>query len=187
MISIVIIGASTGGPSALASVLSRLPADFPVPVAVVQHILPDFSGHFAKRLEKKCSLVIKEGEHRELLRPGHVYIAPAKKHMIFKNEIIKLDDGPRRNHFKPSIDVTMESAAKSFGRKVIGIVLTGAGTDGVKGLEAIKHAKGITIAQDKRTSVIYNLPRKSFESGNVDYILPLEAIADKIMELVNAR
>jgi two-component system chemotaxis response regulator CheB len=184
MISIVIIGASTGGPSALSTILSSFPADFPVSIVVVQHIMENFSGPLAERLEKKCTLSVKEGENGDKLEYGNVFIAPSKKHLVFKNRLIKLDDGPSRNHFKPSIDVTMESAASSFGKNVLGVVLTGAGSDGVKGLKAIKDAKGMTIAQDEQSSVLYQMPKNAFESGNVDYVLPLDDIADKIKELV---
>lgn len=184
MISVVIIGASTGGPSALPTILTRFPADFSASIVIVQHIMEHFSGPLAERLEKKCTLSVKQGENGDRLEHGHVYIAPTKKHLIFKNKFIKLDDGPARNHFKPSIDVTMESAAHSFGKKVLGVVLTGAGSDGVRGLKAIKDAKGITIAQDEKSSVLYQMPKNALKSGNVDYVLPLDDIADKIKELV---
>ena len=184
MISVVIIGASTGGPSALSTILSSFPADFPASIVVVQHIMEHFSGPLAKRLEKKCQLSVKEGENGDKLEHGHVYIAPTKKHLVFKNTLIKLDDGPPCNHFKPSIDVAMESAARSFGKNVMGVVLTGAGSDGVKGLKAIKDAKGITIAQDEKSSVLYHMPKNAFESGNVDYVLALDEITDKIKALV---
>lgn len=184
MISVVIIGASTGGPSALSTILSSFPADFPASIIVVQHIMENFSGSLAERLKKKCTLSVKEGEDEDQLKRGYVYIAPTKKHLVFKNTLIKLDDGPPCNHFKPSIDVTMESAARFFGKNVLGVVLTGAGSDGVKGLKAIKDAKGITIAQDEQSSVIYHMPKNAFESGNVDYVLPLDDIADKIKALV---
>jgi two-component system chemotaxis response regulator CheB len=187
MISVVIIGASTGGPSALSTILSSFPADFPASIVVIQHIMENFSGPLARRLEKKCQLCVKEGKNGDKLEHGNVYIAPTKKHLVFKNSLIRLDEGPTRNHFKPSIDVTMESAVQSFGKKVMGVVLTGAGSDGVKGLKAIKEAKGITIAQDEQSSVLYHMPRNAFKSGYVDYVLPLDDIADKIKDLVHKK
>ena len=187
MNSLIVIGASTGGPEALAAVLCGLPKDFSVPIVVVQHILPDFTGTFAKRLDKKCNLVVREGKQGDILRPGHVYIAPSGKHLIFRHGKIDLDDEPLVNFVKPSVDVTMKSAARLFRKNAIGIILTGSGSDGTVGVKAIKKAKGITIAQDKHTSVIFDMPGNAIESGNIDYVLAVEDIADKIMELVKGR
>lgn len=187
MNSLIVIGASTGGPEALATVLCGLPEDFSVPIVVVQHILPDFTGTFANRLDKKSNLVVREGKQGDILRPGHVYIAPSGKHLEFKHGKIDLDDEPLVNFVKPSVDVTMKSAARLFRMNAIGIILTGSGSDGTVGVGAIKNAKGITIAQDKHTSVIFDMPGNAIESGNIDFILAVEDIADKIMELVKGR
>ncbi len=187
MNSLIVIGASTGGPEALAAVLCGLPKDFSVPIVVVQHILPDFTGTFAKRLDKKGNLVVREGEQGDILKPGHVYMAPSDKHLIFRHGKIDLDDGPLVNFVKPSVDVTMKSAARLFRKNAIGIILTGSGSDGTVGVKAIKDAKGITIAQDKHTSVIFDMPGNAIESGNIDYVLGVEDIAGKIMELVKGR
>ncbi len=171
----------------MAAVLCGLPKDFSVPFVVVQHILPDFTGTFAKRLDKKCNLVVREGEQGDILKPGHVYMAPSDKHLVFRHGKIDLDDGPLVNFVKPSVDVTMKSAARLFRKNAIGIILTGSGSDGTVGVKAIKKAKGITIAQDKHTSVIFDMPGNAIESGNIDYVLAVEDIADKIMELVKGR
>jgi two-component system chemotaxis response regulator CheB len=130
MNSLIVIGASTGGPEALAAILCGLPKDFSVPFVVVQHILPDFTGTFAKRLDKKCNLVVREGEQGDILKPGHVYMAPSDKHLVFRHGKIDLDDGPLVNFVKPSVDVTMKSAARLFRKNAIGIILTGSGSDG---------------------------------------------------------
>lgn len=184
MISVVIIGASTGGPPAIATVLSGLSSDFPVPIVVVQHISPDFSAPLAENLEKKIYLKVKEGEQNESLKPGCVYIAPAGRHLKFKHKKIRLDDKPHRNYVKPSIDNAMESAVQVFGDGVVGILLSGVGSDGTSGTGAIKNAGGITIAQDEHTSVAFQMARRAIESGNVDHVLPLEKIAGKLTKLV---
>ena len=187
MNSLIVIGASTGGPEALAAVLYGLPEDFSVPIVVVQHILPDFIGTFTNRLDKKGNLVVREGKQGDILRPGHVYMAPSGKHLIFRHGKIDLDDEPLVNFVKPSVDVTMKSAARLFRKNTIGIILTGSGSDGTVGVKAIKNVKGITIAQDKHTSVIFDMPGNAIESGNIDYVLAVEDIAGKIMELVKGR
>jgi len=184
MNSLIVIGASTGGPEALATVLCGFCEDFSVPIVVVQHILPDFTGKFANRLDKKGNLVVREGEQGDILRPGHVYMAPSGKHLVFRHGKIDLDDEPHVNFIKPSVDVTMKSAARLFRKNAIGIILTGSGSDGTVGVKAIKNLKGITIAQDKYTSVIFDMPKNAIESGNIDYVLAVEDIAGKIMELV---
>ena len=171
----------------MATVLCGFCEDFSVPIVVVQHILPDFTGTFAKRLDKKCNLVVREGKQGDILKPGHVYMAPSGKYLIFRHGKIDLDDEPHVNFIKPSVDVTMKSAARLFRKNAIGIILTGSGSDGTVGVKAIKKAKGITIAQDKHTSVIFDMPGNAIESGNIDYVLAVEDIADKIMELVKGR
>jgi len=172
MNSLIVIGAST---------------DFSVPIVVVQHILPNFTGMLASRLDKKSNLVVREGKQGDMVRAGHVYIAPAGKHLVFKHGKIYLDNGPLVNFSKPSVDVTMKSAARLFRKNAIGIMLTGLGSDGTVGVRSIKNVKGITIAQDKHTSVIFDMPGNAIGSGNIDYVLAVEDIADKIMELVKGR
>ncbi|MCL7414507.1 MAG: CheB methylesterase domain-containing protein [ANME-2 cluster archaeon] len=187
MISVVVIGASTGGPTVLKNIIPKLPHDFPVPIVVIQHIIANFSKQLAQTLQNKSVIIVKEGEHMEMLKPGIVYIAPTEKHLTIKHGRIILKDSPPRHHVKPSIDITMESAALEYGDQSIAVVLTGAGADGTKGIEAIKNAGGITIAQSKHSCIAKDMPRNAIESGHVDYVLSPEAITDKLIELVNSQ
>jgi len=185
---VVAIGASTGGPKALDYFLSRLPARLPAPVLVVQHMPPGFTRSFAERLNQHSSLLIKEAEDRDLILPGRVYVAPGDHHMLVERqagrEIIRLVKSPRVKGLRPSADVTMGSVAEVYGAGSIGIILTGMGSDGTDGIKAIKERGGVTIAQDKATSVIYGMPRAAVESGCVDKVLPLNDIPEEIVRLL---
>ena len=186
----VAIGASTGGPKALDHLLSSLPASLPAPVLVVQHMPPGFTRSFAERLNRRSPLLVKEAEEGDVVLPGRAYVAPGDHHMLVEKragrEIIRLDKSPRVKGLRPSADVTMRSVADIYGAGSIGVILTGMGSDGTEGLKAIKERGGVTIAQDRATSIIYGMPRAAVESGCVDKVLPLDKIPGEIVRLLRS-
>lgn len=181
----IVIGASTGGPRALQLILSQLPADLPAAVAVVQHMPIGFTSSLAQRLDESSPLTVKEASKHERLTHGLVLLAPGDHHLVFQRaRRATLDNGPKRNHVRPAVDVTMESAVESFGANTIGVVLTGMGSDGTAGAECIKAAGGRVIAEHKSSCVIYGMPRSVVEAGLADDTVPLRRIASKIVKLV---
>lgn len=187
---IVAIGSSTGGPRALEGLFRILPNDFPATILVVQHLPKSFSRSLALRLDRNCSIPVKEAEDNEQIFPGHIYLAPSGFHMtvIKKKEppgyFIKLDDSPPVWGVKPSVDILMESVAEIFKNRVIGVILTGMGQDGAKGVKAIKQNRGLIIAQDKGTSVVYGMPKAAVETGCVDIVTPIEEINTNLYEVL---
>lgn len=183
---IAVIGTSTGGPRALQEILPRLPGTLPIPVLVVQHMPPGFTAPLAKRLDSLSKIKVCEAGEREHLKPGNVYIAPAGRQMTLfgsdPNVWITLSDAPNDTMHKPSVDVTMCSVAETFGRHVLGLILTGMGNDGAKGMQAIKHAGGITIGQDEASCAVYGMPRCCAESGLLQQVIPLAEVPDAIVE-----
>ncbi|MBI3621232.1 MAG: chemotaxis-specific protein-glutamate methyltransferase CheB [Nitrospirae bacterium] len=179
---IVALCASTGGPVALFDVLRRLPADFPCSVVVVLHISTGFTEGFVEWIQSECRLRVKLGEEGELLQPGMVYVAPDDRHMrVVSPGSIQITSGPLVDGHRPSATVLLESVAASHGSGAIGIILTGMGRDGAKGMAAVKERSGRTIAQDERTSVIFGMPRAAIELGVVDRVLPLEDISQTLV------
>jgi two-component system chemotaxis response regulator CheB len=186
--SVVAIGTSTGGPRALHALLPALPQDLPVPVLVVQHMSAGFTRSLAERLDRECLLKVKEAEADEVLEPGVVYMAPGDWHMQVQREAagvrVKLDQRPPVLGVRPSVDHLFASVAEAYGPKAIGVVLTGMGRDGAKGLKAMKARQAVTLAQDEASSVVYGMPRAAFAAGCVDRVLDLKAIAPAIVELL---
>jgi two-component system chemotaxis response regulator CheB len=183
---IFVIGTSTGGPKALQEILPHLPGDFPVGIIVVQHMPAGFTAPLAKRLDSLCQLRVVEGTDGATLGPGMIFIAPAGKHLTVSREslrhsIITLSDDPPGTLHKPSVDVTMLSVAKAFGRHAAGVILTGMGTDGMLGMTTIRKAGGITIGQDEATSAVYGMPRCCAESGVLQSIVPLGEVAGELL------
>ncbi|MBU2098943.1 MAG: chemotaxis response regulator protein-glutamate methylesterase [Gammaproteobacteria bacterium] len=182
---LVIIGASTGGPMALQEVLTKLPANFPLPVLLVQHMPGTFTKAFADRLDRICQIRIQEAVDGDMLKPGHAYLAPGGKQMLLDSRAslrLKVMDGDERLNYKPSLDVTFASAARDLGAKVLGIVLTGMGSDGREGARLLK-AQGATIwAQDEASSVIYGMPMAVAKAGLTDEILGLQQLAGRLCE-----
>lgn len=182
---LVVIGASTGGPRALQQVLSGLPNDFPAAVTIVQHMPPGFTRSLAQRLNECSSLTVQEAADGDRLAQGLALLAPGDFHLRFRNpHRVALDHGPRRNHVRPAVDVTMESAAEQHGAAVIGVVLTGMGADGREGARRIKAAGGRVIAEHESTSIVYGMPRSVVEAGLADEVVPLPEIAAVIAEWV---
>jgi len=181
----VVIGSSTGGPQALAAVISKLPADLPVPVVVVQHMPPVFTKHLAARLDQGSPLTVTEAADGDTVRPGQVLIAPGGSHLELKrdgvNIVAVLHDGPPENSCRPAVDVLFRSAANLFGPGCLAVVLTGMGQDGLRGAGDIVDAGGALIAQDEETSVVWGMPRAVTEAGLTQCTLPIEYIANEII------
>jgi two-component system, chemotaxis family, protein-glutamate methylesterase/glutaminase len=185
---LVVIGASTGGPMALQEVLTKLPAGFALPILLVQHMPGTFTKAFAERLDKLCKIRISEAKDGDVITPGHAYLAPGGKQMMVDSRVplrIKVIDGDQCLNYKPSLDVTFGSAAHELGGRVLGVVLTGMGSDGREGARMLK-AQGSSIwAQDEASSVIYGMPMAVAKAGLADEVLPLTAIAPRLCEEIN--
>ena len=182
---LVIIGSSPGGPKALPEVLSRLPANLPAAVLIVQHMPEGFTRSFAERLNWVSPLEVKEAEEGEEMKQGKVYLAQGNKHLILDGKRLRLDDGPKVNYVRPAIDVLMKSAAPIYGPRTIGVILTGMGSDGAEGMKCIKRNGGKTIAQSEETCVVYGMPKAVVESGAADRVVPLEEIAQTITVMIS--
>lgn len=186
-IDLVAIGASTGGPPALQSILYNLPANFPSAIAVVQHMPPSFTRFFADRLNESCELEVKEAEEGDIVRPGRILIAPGGFNMTFikENGKVRVTLGPQRqsDKFVPSVNAMMESSSEIYGNRTLGVILTGMGDDGKIGMKSIKRVKGRTIAESEETAIVFGMPAEAIKEGVVDEILELGNISDKIIAL----
>lgn len=187
---LIAIGASTGGTEAIKDVLMEMPADSPG-IVITQHIPEAFSGPFAKRMNSVSAMTVCEAQDGQPILPGHVYIAPGNRHLMVERSgarfLCRLNDGPRVNRHKPSVDVLFRSVAQNIGSNAVGVILTGMGDDGAAGLREMKEAGSVTIAQDEKTSVVWGMPGEAVKLGCVDKILPLNAIAGKLMSLLKTR
>lgn len=186
-IKAVVIGSSAGGMDALTEILSRLPAEFPVPILAVQHLSPVSENYLVKHLDSICSLRIKEADEKEQIRKGTAYFAPPNYHLLVEEDSsLSLSVEPRVNYSRPSIDVLFESAAIAFGSHLIGVILTGANNDGSKGLMKIKEAGGIAIVQSPATAYVDSMPIAAIEKSDPQFIMSLSEIAQKLIELCSA-
>lgn len=185
---LVILGTSTGGPVALQKVLTSLPATFPLPILLVQHMPASFTPAFAERLNKLSGISIKEACDGDHLQKGWAYLAPGGKQMLVEDQrgsqVIRIIESPPDQTYKPSVDITFGSAAKLFAGDVLAVVMTGMGADGREGAKMLKNHGATVWAQDKDTSVIYGMPAAIAEAGLADNILALDAIAPALMESV---
>lgn len=185
---VVAIGCSTGGPSALNDILQQFPAGFAAPILVVQHMPEKFTEKLAELLDHRIALQVVEAKEGMTIRRGVVYIAPGAYHMrVRSNRTIALQHEPSSTVPCPSVDILMTSVAEVFGKEVIGVILTGMGNDGVAGMNAIKDKKGVTIAQDEETSLVFGMPKMAIESGCIDSIVPLSLVPDEIMHSLRKR
>lgn len=187
-VKIVIIGSSTGGPKSLQDVLPRLPNNFPAGIIIVQHMLPLFTASFARRMEELCHMEVREAKDGDLIKPGLALIAKGGSNLIVERgktgEVhVKMTSEPATVHM-PSIDVAMESVARTYAESALGVIMTGMGHDGCEGLKMIKKMNGRAIAQDEETSVIFGMPKAAINSGVVDKIVPLGKIADEIINML---
>lgn len=185
---VVAIGISTGGPAALKELLPLLPAHFPLPVLIVQHMPRLFTKTFAESLEKNSKLKIGEARDGEEVKPGAVYIAPGGAQMKVKRGergevLVQITDDPAENFCKPSADYLFRSVAQVYGSKALGVIMTGMGSDGTLGLKLMKQQGAQIIAQDRETCVVWGMPRMAFESGVVDIELPLHEIAPELIRI----
>lgn len=184
---IIAIGASTGGTEAIKEVLIRMRPDCPG-IVITQHIPPVFSRSFADRMNQCSRLAVCEAEDGQQIRPGHVYIAPGDKHLLLVRDgaryRCKLDDGPAINRHKPAVDVLFESVAENAANNAVGVILTGMGKDGAKGIKRMHDAGAVTVAQDQQSSVIWGMPHAAIEEGGIDKIVPLSGIAARVTSLV---
>lgn len=184
-IDAVVIAASTGGPKALQEVLTKLPKNLGVPVLVVQHMPEGFTKVFAERLDKVCNLKVLEADNGMRIDKNTIYIAKGGSHMIVDNrKTIVLNKDPAVWGVRPAADKLFNSAIESYGGSILSVVLTGMGRDGADGTKNIKDSGGITISEDKSTCIIYGMPKATYETGKVDLVLPLNMIAEKIIEIV---
>ncbi len=181
--SIIAIGASTGGTEAIKEVLMAMPANSPGTV-ITQHIPANFSGPFAQRVDGVSAMAVCEAQDGQPILMGHAYIAPGDKHLIVVRNgaqySCKLSDGPAVNRHKPSVDVLFRSAAQTAGPNAIGVLLTGMGDDGAKGLKEMQEVGSRTIAQDEHSCVVWGMPKAAIALGAADVVLPLEKIANSI-------
>jgi two-component system, chemotaxis family, protein-glutamate methylesterase/glutaminase len=176
-----VIAVSTGGPAALSRVIPALPADTRFGVVVVQHMPRHFTGALAERLDADSAVTVQEASDGDRPQPGLVLIAPGDRHLEFDERgSVVLSDGPLVHGCRPAADITMQSAARVWGRRCIGVVMTGMGKDGAAGALAIKRADGKTLAQDQETSVIFGMPRAAIELGAIDEVAPLDELAARL-------
>ena len=179
------IGASTGGTVAIESLLMALPADAPGTV-IVQHMPPQFTGAFAARLDRLCAVEVREARDGDAIVTGVVLIAPGDRHMVVQGSgarrQVRIKDGPRICHQRPSVDVLFDSVARTAGRNAVGVLLTGMGADGAKGMLAMRQAGATTLAQDEASCVVFGMPREAVLMGGVDRVVSLTAMSAAIDE-----
>lgn len=184
---LVAIAASLGGPKAVAQVLRMIPRGFPAPIAYCQHISEGFTEGLAHWLAMETALRVTEAEDSVVMEPGTVYIAPSGSHLLVRPEgRLELDSGPALRGFRPSCDMLLTSAGEAFGSRCIGVILTGMGRDGARGLKEIRERGGRTIAQDEATSVVWGMPREAVQLGAAQEVLPLDRIGPTLLSWVDA-
>ena len=186
--NVVAIAASTGGPRALNTVLTKLPRSLPAAVLVVQHMPAGFTKSFAQRLDLACALRVEQAEHGDALTHGRVYVAAGGRHLLVRESgagpVLELDDSPARWGVRPAADLLFESVANVFGPAAVVVVLTGMGRDGADGTRLVRAAGGRAVIQDRGTSTIYGMPQAALQAAGADRVTPLPEIARAIVELV---
>jgi two-component system chemotaxis response regulator CheB len=188
-LSMVLIGASTGGPNALAQLLPALPGDIGIPILIVQHMPAIFTKSLAESLDTKCRVRVTEAIHGESPEPNKVYIAPGGRQMRVvagadNRPILELTDDPPENNCRPAVDYLFRSAANRFPGRSMAVILTGMGSDGTLGLRLLKRHGCFVIAQDEASCVVYGMPKAAVDAGVADVVLPLESIASRITSIV---
>lgn len=182
---IIVMASSTGGPATLMRFMPSFPADFPGAVIVVQHMPGNFTSQFSRQLGDVCPMRVKEADAGEIIVPGQIYVCPGAQHLrVSPTGRISLDDGPRVSGYRPCADLALESAADFAGPMAIGVILTGMGNDGAKGVQSIRNVGGHVIAQDESTAIIFGMPQEAIRTGAVDQVLPIEAIYNAIEKRV---
>jgi two-component system chemotaxis response regulator CheB len=188
LVDVIVIGISTGGPQALRYLIPQLPADFPVPLAMVLHIPVGYTELYARKLDEASPLRVVEAHEGDVVEPGVVLLAPAGRHLTFARQpegqvVAHLDARPFDTSHRPSVDVLFQSAAQVFGERVLGIVMSGMGSDGVQGAAWIKSQGGIVFTEAEETCVVYGMPRAVDEAGLSDKSVPLDGMAQAILEV----
>lgn len=187
-VEIVAIGVSTGGPEALATLLPQLPANFSVPIVIVQHMPATFTDRLAKSLAAKAAIHVGEGASGTILQHGQAWIAPGNYHMVLERNglttQLQLDQGPPENSCRPSVDTLFRSVAKIYGATALAIVLTGMGQDGLRGCEAIRAAGGQVLVQDERSSVVWGMPRFIANAGLANKVVTLDELGSELIRRV---
>ena len=178
---VAIVAISTGGPAALGQLLPAFPNDTSLALVVVQHLPAGFTAALAERLDALSAIRVREAAAGDRPEPGVALIAPGDHHLEFDDHgTVRIVDGPEVNGVRPAADLTMRSAARVFGRRCIGVVMTGMGKDGAEGIKLIKAAGGATVAQDQASCVIWGMPRAAVETGCIDHVAPLDQLSDAI-------
>jgi len=181
---VVVVGASTGGTEALREFLEALPEDAPG-IVIVQHMPEHFTAAFAKRLDSLCRVGVKEAEDNDTVIRGRALIAPGNKHTLLKRSgaryYVEVKEGPLVCRHRPSVDVLFRSAARYAGKNTVGVIMTGMGDDGARGMKEMHDAGAYTIAQDEQSCVVFGMPNEAIKLGGVDLVLPLQKIADTVV------
>jgi two-component system chemotaxis response regulator CheB len=189
-IEIVAIGTSTGGPNALGAALPGIPADIPVPIVIVQHMPPIFTRMLAERLASRCAIKVHEGTEGAQLEPGHAWIAPGDFHMTVARHgtalRLHLNQAAQENSCRPAVDVLFRSVAETCGAGALAVVMTGMGSDGMRGAQRIREAGGEVIVQDEKSSVVWGMPGFTFNEGHADAVYPLDQLDSEILRRVIA-
>lgn len=185
---VVVIGASTGGTEALKSLLERFPPDGPA-LVIVQHMPEHFTASFSKRLDTLCRISVKEAENNDTVIRGRALIAPGNRHLLLKRSgaryHVEIKDGPLVCRHRPSVDVLFRSAARYAGKNCVGVIMTGMGDDGAKGILEMQEAGASTIAQDEKSCIVFGMPKEAIKLGAIDKVLPLDSIAGEVLSLCN--
>ncbi len=183
---VVVVGASTGGTEALREFLEAFPADCPG-IVIVQHMPEHFTRAFAQRLDTLCRISVKEAENNDAVIRGRALIAPGNRHTLLKRSgaryYVEVRDGPLVSRHRPSVDVLFRSAARYAGKNCVGVIMTGMGDDGARGMFELKQAGASNIAQDEKSSIVFGMPKEAIKLGGVDRVLPLDAIARATLEM----
>lgn len=184
---LVMVGSSTGGPKALQVLLEKLPANFPLPVVVAQHMPPQFTLALANRLNETCPIKVVEMKNHDVLQAGTVYISPGGLHARVNASSCRVDEDKGESLYKPSVDVLAESVAQAYGRNVIGVMLTGMGSDGMREYVKLKELGAHIIAQNQESCVVYGMPKAVVEGGGASEVLPLEQIGERLCVLLGIK
>jgi two-component system chemotaxis response regulator CheB len=178
---VLVVGASTGGTEAISDFLRAMPMDSPG-IVIVQHMPEKFTAAFARRLDNECAISVKEAEDDDTVIRGRALIAPGNRHMLLKRSgaryYVEVKDGPLVSRHRPSVDVLFRSAAQYAGKNAIGVIMTGMGDDGARGMKEMKDAGAYNMAQDEASCVVFGMPKEAIKHGGVDLVLPLDKIAD---------
>ena len=187
---VICVGASTGGTESLRVMLEMLPRDCPG-LVIVQHMPERFTATFAQRLDKLCQISVKEAEHGDPVLPGCALIAPGTRHMLLSRRgrryVVELKEGPLVSRHRPSVDVLFRSAARAAGRNAIGVIMTGMGDDGARGLTEMREAGSINIAEDESTAVVFGMPKEAIARGAAEVVVPLPRIAAQILAIASRK